>query len=275
MHYELCIVMDKDLSGKWAVVTGADGGIGIEFCRALARRGCSLVMVSVTNDPLRKAAFSIENEFGVEAIPFTIDLTDPASVSMIAAFLSTKNVEADFVINNAGIFSFRELTETSEAKIACFIDLHVRATTMLSLYFARRFRQRGCGRILNMSSMSCWMPMPGLAMYTSTKAYIRVFTRSLHYELKDYGASATVAAPGGIATSLFGLPDKLMRIAVAIGAVEKPDRFAEKAVKAMLKGKKQYINGFINRLAIFFIGIAPTWLRMQVKRRLLDKGITK
>ena len=119
------------------------------------------------------------------------------------------------------------------------------------------------------------MPMPGLAMYASTKAYIRVFTRSLHYELRDYGASATVAAPGGIATSLFGLPDRLMRLAVALGAVEKPDRFAEKAVKAMLRGRKQYINGLVNRLAIFFVGITPTWVRMQVKRRLLDKGITR
>lgn len=265
----------ESLSGKWAVVTGADGGIGIEFCRALACRGCSLVMVSITVEPLHKAAASIENEFQVKTIPFTLDLTDSAAVSMLAAFLSTRGVDPDFVINNAGIFSFRELAETSEAKINCFIDLHVRATTMLSLFFARRFKQRGSGRILNMSSMSCWMPMPGLAMYASTKAYIRVFTRSLHYELKDYGASATVAAPGGIATSLFGLPDNLMRIAVGIGAVERPDRFAEKAVRAMLKGKKQYINGFVNRLAIFFVGITPTWVRMQVKRRLLDKGITK
>ncbi|MDE5848094.1 MAG: SDR family NAD(P)-dependent oxidoreductase [Muribaculaceae bacterium] len=267
--------MNYALAGKWAVVTGADGGIGIEFCRALARRGCSLVMVSVTVDPLRRAAIDIENTFGVKAIPLTLDLTDQSAVSILAAFLSTKDVEADFVVNNAGIFSFRELVDTPDEKINCFIDLHVRATTMLSLYFARRFKQRGSGRILNMSSMSCWMPMPGLAMYASTKAYIRVFTRSLHYELKDYGATATVAAPGGIATSLFGLPDHLMRLAVAIGAVEKPDRFAEKAVKAMLKGKKQYINGFINRLAIFFVGITPTWVRMQVKRRLLDKGITK
>ncbi len=258
----------KSLSGKWAVVTGADGGIGIEFCRALARRGCSIVMVSITVEPLHKAAVSIENEFHVKAIPFTLDLTDPTAESMMAAFLSTRGVEPDFVINNAGIFSFRELAETPEAKINCFIDLHVRATTMLSLFFARRFKQKGCGRILNMSSMSCWMPMPGLAMYASTKAYIRVFTRSLHYELKDYGASATVAAPGGIATSLFGLPDNLMRIAVGIGAVEKPGRFAEKAVKAMLKGKKQYINGVVNRLAIFFVGITPTWIRMQVKRRM-------
>lgn len=265
----------ESLSGKCAVVTGADGGIGIEFCRALARRGCALVMVSVTVDPLRHASLALENEFGIKAYPFTLDLTDPHAESMLAAFLGANGLDPDFVINNAGIFSFRELADTADEKIRCFIDLHVRATTMLSLYFARRFKQRGSGRILNMSSMSCWMPMPGLAMYASTKAYIRVFTRSLHYELKDYGAYATVAAPGGIATSLFGLPDNLMKIAVGIGAVAKPDKFAENAVKAMLKGKKQYINGLLNRLAIFFIGITPTWLRMQVKRRLLDKGITK
>lgn len=265
----------ESLSGKWAVVTGADGGIGIEFCRAFARRGCSLVMVSITVEPLRQAAYSLEHEFGIKAYPFTLDLTDSQSVTMLAAFLMTRGVDPEFVINNAGIFSFRELADSSEAKINCFIDLHVRATTMFSLFFARRFKERGSGRILNMSSMSCWMPMPGLAMYASTKAYIRVFTRSLHYELKDYGASATVAAPGGIATSLFGLPDNLMRLAVGIGAVAKPDKFAEKAINAMLKGKKQYINGILNRLAIFFVGITPTWIRMQVKRRLLDKGITK
>ena len=267
--------MEKDLAGKWAVVTGADGGIGMEFCRVLARRGCSLVMVSVTVEQLRHAALSLEDAYGIQAFPYTLDLTDEAAESMLAAFLSTRGVDPDFVINNAGIFSFRELVDTPDEKIRCFIDLHVRATTMLSLHFARRFKARGSGRILNMSSMACWMPMPGLAMYASTKAYIRVFTRSLHYELKDYGATATVAAPGGIATSLFGLPENLMRIAVAIGAVEKPDRFAEKAIKAMLKGKRQYINGFVNRLAVFFVGITPTWMRMQVKRRLLDKGITK
>ena len=146
--------MNYELAGKWAVVTGADGGIGIEFCRALARRGCSLLMVSVTVDPLRHAAMEIADTFGVDAIPFTLDLTDTSAVSMLAAFLSTKNIEADFVVNNAGIFSFRELADTPEEKVGCFIDLHVRATTMLSLFFARRFREIGCGRILNMSSMS-------------------------------------------------------------------------------------------------------------------------
>lgn len=266
---------DKELNGKWALVTGADGGIGFELCRALARRGCSIVMASITTEPLRNAAANIEKEFSVSALPLTVDLTKENEVSIIAAFLLNRNIEIDFLVNNAGIFSFKELAETPDAKIECFIDLHVRATTMLSTYFARRFKARGSGRMLNMSSMSCWMPMPGLAMYAATKAYIRVLSRSLHYELKDYGATVTVATPGGIATDLFGLPDNLKRLALRLHAIEVPDTFAEKAIKAMLKGKKQYINGFINRIAIVFVACMPTCVRMQIKRRLLDKGIQK
>ncbi len=263
------------LPGKWGLVTGADGGIGFEICRSLARRGCSLVMVSVTTDPLRNAAMQIESEFSVKALPLTVDLTDEHSVSIIAAFLLSRNVDVDYLVNNAGVFSFNELALTPDTTIERFVDLHVRATTMLSAHFARIFRERGSGRMLNMSSMSCWMPMPGLAMYASTKAYIRVLSRSLHYELKDYGASVTVAAPGGIATDLFGLPDHLKRLAVRLGVLETPKKFAEKAVKAMLKGKKQYINGWLNRLSIVFVGATPTSVRMMVKHKLLDRGIRK
>lgn len=263
------------LSGRWGLVTGADGGIGLEICRALARRGCSLVMVSVTTNPLRNAALKIEKEFNVKALPLTTDLTDRHSVSIIAAFLLSRNIEIDYLVNNAGVFSFNELALTNDATIERFMDLHVRATTMLSVHFARIFRERGSGRMLNMSSMSCWMPMPGLAMYASTKAYIRVLSRSLHYELKDYGSSVTVATPGGIATNLFGLPDNLKRLAVRLGVLETPERFAEKAIKAMLKGKKQYINGLLNRISIVFVGMSPTWVRMLVKHKLLDRNIRK
>ena len=266
---------NKSLRGKVAVVTGADGGIGTEFCRALARRGADLVMVSIDGDGVTRRAEEITRTFGVRTWPMRLDLTDPDAGALLMSFIDARQIDPYILINNAGIFSFAPVLETPEKKLNTFVDLHVRAVVDLCRIFGQRMSAKGRGYILNMSSMSCWMPMPGLAMYASTKAYIRVFTRSLHYELRDYGATATVAAPGGIATSLFGLPDHLMRLAVGIGAVERPDRFAEKAVKAMLKGKKQYINGFINRLAIFFVGSTPTWIRMQVKHRLLDKGITK
>nr|QIM10879.1 hypothetical protein Muribac1_0880 [uncultured Muribaculaceae bacterium] len=112
-------------------------------------------------------------------------------------------------------------------------------------------------------------------MYASTKAYIRVFSRALHYEMKDYGVVVTVACPGGIATDLFGLPDNLKKLAVGLKVLDTPDRFAGKAIDRMLSGKKQYINGFINRLAIMTVGMTPTPVRMMVKHYLLDKGINR
>jgi len=264
----------RNIEGKWAVVTGASSGIGLCFCRELASRGCNLVMVSNQNF-LPECAAEISVEFGVSALPLYCDLTSSESLNEIESFLEGEDVEPDYLINNAGIFSFRSVADTPKSKIDCFIDLHVKAVTDLSRAFAIRFCKRNKGRILNMSSMSCWMPMPGIAMYSATKAYIRVFSRALHYEVRDYGVSVTVACPGGIATDLFGLPEKWKRFAVAIGVLMTPEKFARKAIDKMLQGKKQYINGWLNRFSIFFVSLMPTPVRMMVKHRMLDHDITR
>lgn len=265
----------NDLKGRLAVVTGASSGIGLCFCRTLAARGCDLVMISNQQVQLDECADTVAGEFGVKTYPLFQDLTLPMAEHAVTAWLDANGLDPDYLVNNAGIFSFLPVTDTPEGKIKAFIDLHVAAVTNLSRAFAIRFVKRGAGRILNMSSMSCWMPMPGIAMYSATKAYIRVFSRALHYELRDSGVSVTVACPGGIATDLFGLPKRLQKLAVNIGAIQRPEVFTEKAVDKMLKGKKQYINGLINRLAIFFIGITPTSIRMMVKHRMLDRGIIR
>lgn len=263
----------KDIKGKLAVVTGASGGIGLEFCKTLASRGADLLMISIDDAPLHEAALTIAKEYGVKTYPLTLNLCDKDSADMIFAYMENFKLEPYILVNNAGIFTFSPAIDISQKKIETFIELHITATTMLTLRFARYFKQVGAGYILNMSSMSCWMPMPGIAMYSSTKAYIRVFSRALHYEMKDYGVKVMVACPGGIATDLFGLPENLKKLALRIGAIARPDTFARKAIDRLLKGRKQYINGLINRIAIVFIGILPTSARMQIKRQMLDKGI--
>lgn len=263
----------KGLKGKWAVVTGASGGIGLEFCRALASRGCSLIMVAIEDELLHNRALEIKETYGTDALPLTIDLTDRGATVRILSFLEARNIEPYILINNAGIFTFSPIVEHAESRIDRFVDLHMRSLTLLCREFGERMKARGEGRILNMSSMSCWMPMPGIAMYSATKAYIRVFSRALHYELRDYGVSVTVACPGGIATDLFGLPEKWRKFAVGIGVLARPEKFAAKAIDRMLKGRRQYINGFLNRLSIVAVGMTPTWIRMLVKRRMLDKGV--
>ena len=268
-----------DLSGHLALVTGGAGGIGLEFAKVLASRGASLILADINGERLQTARnellSSAPSISGFNVFIFQIDLADANIVEKTESFCAQNHLEPDILINNAGIFSFLPIDETSEKKLNLFVDLHVRALTLLSQWFVKRRKEFHNGYLLNMSSMSCWMPMPGLAMYASTKSYIRVFSRALHYEMRDFGVGVTVACPGGIATDLFGLPEKWKKFAVAIGVLDTPERFARKAVKKMLKKKKQYINGALNRFSIFFIGILPTPVRMQVKRQLLDKGITR
>lgn len=263
------------LKGYTALVTGGSSGIGLEFCRTLASRGADIVMVSIQEKELLQACREISGTYGVRAFSLFLDLTSPDAPERIEEFIDGNGLGIDILVNNAGIFSFDNLTDTPARKINCFIDLHVRAVTAVSLLFARRMAARGHGYILNMSSMSCWMPMPGIAMYSATKAYIRVFTRALHYEMRDSGVSVTVACPGGIATDLFGLPEPLKRLAVNIRVLDTPQAFARKAVGKMLKKRKQYINGWLNRFSIFFVAVMPTPVRMLVKRRMLDRGIRR
>lgn len=263
------------LRGHTALVTGASSGIGLEFCRRLAEKGCNLVMVSNQPSELDRHAAEIAGRHGVTATPLCIDLTGGDCAEKLDQWLDRNAPRTDILINNAGIFAFRPVAEMEPERIQAFIDLHVRAVTMLSRMAARRFARLGGGRILNMSSMSCWMPMPGLAMYAATKAYIRVFTRSLAYETAEQGVHIMAACPGGIATSLFGLPPHLQRLAVRLGCLDTPERFTRRALGRLLRGRRQYINGLLNRISIVFVACLPARARLAVKHRLLDRGITR
>ena len=153
-----------DLKGLTALVTGGSSGIGLEFCRALAARGADIIMVSIQERELREECARLRDAYGVETCGMLLDLTAEDAADSIEAFLAEKGLDPDILVNNAGIFSFDKLLDTDPAKISRFIMLHVRAVTDLSLRFASRMERKGRGWILNMSSMSCWMPMPGIAM---------------------------------------------------------------------------------------------------------------
>lgn len=255
---------------RWAVVTGASSGIGFEFARQLAKKRFSLVLVSNQKKELDECAEHLRALYFVEALPFFADLSSPGSVAAITGFLTEREIVPEVLVNNAGIFDFRQVADLSESRIDIYIGLHVRSVTMLSVEIGRMMASRHHGYILNMSSMSCWMPMPGIALYSSTKAYIRAFSRAFRIEMKDSGVSVTVACPGGISTNLFGLSEKLRRLAVKIGVLVTPERFVKRALKKMFRRKAQYINGGLNRLSIVAVASLPEWARLKGKRLVFD-----
>lgn len=161
-----------------------------------------------------------------------MDLTATDAEDKILAFLRSNGIVPYLLVNNAGIFDFQAVEDLSPQRIDVYINLHIRAVTRLSRSIGTLMAGNGRGRILNMSSMSCWMPMPGIAMYSATKAYIRAFSRAYRIEMKDRGVSVTVACPGGIATNLFGLPSQLQRLGVRLGVLATPEAFVRQVHQA-------------------------------------------
>lgn len=256
---------------RLAIVTGGSSGIGYEFSRILAGKGWDILIVSNNRDQLKEAAEKITDESKTTPYGLYLDLSDPEATHVISAWLRDKGKVPHLLVNNAGIFDFTTIEDLSEERIRTYINLHILTTTLLSRQISCMMAEKGVkGYILNMSSMSCWMPMPGIALYSASKAYIRVMSRALGTELADKGISVTVACPGGIATGLFGLSPKLLRLGVKLGVLAAPDKFAEKALKKTFRRRRQYINGLINRIAILAVGITPFRIRRMIKHKLLD-----
>ena len=172
---------NKDLSAYTALVTGASSGIGLEYTRQLAARGANLVMVSIDREDLDREAKKIVDTSGVSVETICMDLAQPEAANKLYDHCRQKGIQIEILINNAGIFSFQEITRTDPKKIETMLQLHIGTVTRLSRLFAADMCNRKHGYILNMSSLSCWTPYPGIALYTATKAYIRVFTRALGY----------------------------------------------------------------------------------------------
>lgn len=266
------MAQERDCTGMTALVTGASSGIGLEFSRQLAERGANVVLVSNQRQELDSICAEFASEYPQQRfLSCYKDLSEPDCASYLLEYCNRNGVKVDILINNAGIFAFKEVLDMSEGHLNLFVDLHMRAVTLLCRVFAEDMKTRGGGYILNMSSMSCWTPMPGIAMYSATKSYIQVLSRSMYLELRDSGVSVTVACPGGIATDLFGLPKNLQDFAVKIGALATPRKFVRGALKRMFKRKQQYVNGLMNKLAVFIVPKLPVCVKMLVKYKLLDK----
>lgn len=255
-------------SAKTALVTGASSGIGLEYARQLAARHYRLILVSNEADPLQKAAEEIAGRYGTEVTPVCLDLAQPDSASTLYTYCRERQIEISLLINNAGIFSFRDIADTPPAKLACMLNLHMLTVTQLCRYFGEEMRKRKSGYILNMSSLSAWTPFPGIAAYAATKAYIRSFSRSFGLEMQPYGVTVLAVCPGAVATDLYRLPPDYQRLGLRLGILMSPERLVRKALKALFNKRHQLIPGCINRLFIPLVGLLPRPAIRFIKRKI-------
>ncbi|MFA5624889.1 MAG: SDR family NAD(P)-dependent oxidoreductase [Bradymonadales bacterium] len=252
----------------YALVTGASSGIGRAIALELAAGGADLLLLSNDEEGLKTLKASISRDFGVKVEILCMDLARANAAKKVLSFCQEHEITVDMLVNNVGVFSFGALACTPPERVEAMIALHISCSTALIQAFAPSLMERRRGYILNISSMSVWMPMPGIGVYNATKSYIRNLSLSLYYELKPYKVGVTVVCPGGIDTNLFNLPVKIRQLGVKLGFLMKPEKLAKKALRVCFKRRKHSVPGFLNHFLLFFMRCIPDCFIFLIMRKL-------
>ncbi len=210
--------------------------MGLEFARQLAARGYDLVLVSNQEQALADTARELSGPVSVRT-RFQ-DLAQERSADGLVAWCDAQGLVPDVIVNDAGMFFFKELQAEDLDRVQAMIHLHVTTITRLCLLFGARMKERGSGYILNVSSMAARLPVPGITVYSATKAYLRSFGRSLSYEMEPYGVGVTTVCPAAIATPLYNLDEKWMRIGVRTRFIHTPEWLVRRSLRAMFHRRR-------------------------------------
>ena len=238
-----------------ALITGGSSGMGLEFARQLAARGYDLVLVSNQEQALADAARELSGPVAVRTR--CQDLATATAADELFAWCRAEDLLPDVLVNDAGMFFFKELQAEDLDRVQAMINLHVTTVTRICLLFGQAMKSRGSGYILNVSSMAARLPVPGITIYSATKAYLRSFGRSYSYELRPYGVGMTTVCPAAIATPLYRLDEKKMRFGVRIGVIRTPQWLVRRALRALFRGRRVVSPAFMNIYLPALIALLP------------------
>lgn len=263
--------MENEGLRKYALVTGASSGIGLRYARALAREyRYNILLVSNQDKELQEAAVAIQNEYGVETRTLCMNLAESDAAEHIHAYCVENNLETEVLVNNAGMLIFQLLSDIPTAKIETMLMLHIVTMTKLCQLFGRDMAQRGKGYILNMSSMTAWMAMPGIQCYNATKGYVLNFSRAYWYEMKPCGVHVLAVTPGSTDTGLLPFNDRFARLLRTFGITMSPEKLTARALKVLFKTwRKRCMPGGWNYLIVPIINHLPDWIVFPAMRRFL------
>ena len=255
-----------------AIVTGASSGIGKEFVGLLLKEdGIDEMWAIGRNDERLKEV----KEFDKERVRiFSMDLTDRRNLDIIEALISSEDVNVKWLVNCAGYAKFCDYGGIDRYTSIDMIDLNINALVSMGL-ICLPYMEKGA-HIINMASQASFQPLPYQNIYSSTKAFVRNYTRALNVELKSKGVVATAVCPGWMQT-------RLIERAIVKGEkgtrvfphIVYPEVVAKKAIKDAKKSKDISIYGLYVKMSRVVAKLLPQkcmmgiWLKQQ---RLTEKN---
>jgi short-subunit dehydrogenase len=254
-----------------ALITGASAGIGRDFARRLANRARALVLVARREqrlNELRDELRSRNPQLNVHTR--TVDLCDKLQIDELVRWLGQNKIDIDFLINNAGLGDYGPVATSDFERDDRIIQVNVAALAFLTRLLLPQMIQRKRGAILNVSSSAGFLPIPGMAVYAASKAFVNSFTEALRAEVRGSGVVVTALCPGPVHTE-FGDMAKRPGREPETGpeftyvSVEETVRDALDAIES---DKPLVIPGVVMKLAMLLVRITPmSILRLALRLR--------
>jgi short-subunit dehydrogenase len=255
--------------GTTALITGASSGFGVEFARRFAERGADLVLVARREDRLTALADELSTKYGTTSTVIPLDLTEPDATARLVATLGAADIALSSVVNNAGFGTHGMFADLDPQRVDAEVALNVGAVVSLSRAFLPGLLERGDGALVNVASTAAFQPIPRMAVYGASKAFVLSFTEALAWEARDSGSSLKVLAlcPGPADTEFVDVADNADAM---FGRHETAEQVVETAMRALDRNRTpaSVISGRMNRVTAKSTGFAPRGLVLQTVGRM-------
>jgi short-subunit dehydrogenase len=259
----------KNLKGKWALVTGASSGFGVEFAKLLAERNANLVLVARRREPMARLAEHLKKTYFVNVVVEELDLAQAGACAELKCRLDLQNITVDVLVNNAGFGLHGNFVSQPLPRILEMLQLNMLAVTELTHIFAADMVKRRVGHILLVASLLGYQATPGYAAYAASKAYVLLLGEALHAELNPHGVGVTVLSPGAASTS-FGEIAGQSNTFVLRTLMMEPSLVARTGISAMLSRRASVIAGGLNKIVAFSNRFTPRQIQRMVMQKVMS-----
>jgi len=252
-----------------ALITGASGGLGLEFAKIHAKKGGDLVLIARSGDKLNQLKTELESQYGIAVHVIELDLSKPNAAQEVFTETQNKGLIIDCLINNAGIGTFGFFNDLDWKKEAQLLNLNMITLTHLTKLYLPKMVEQKRGFILNVASTAAFQPGPFMATYFASKAYVLHFSEALGNEVKSSGIKVSALCPPATQTSFFKSADMMDSSLTKGKKLPTAIEVAAYGYKSMLKGKSVAVYGLGNRIMASLVGFSPRSLVVKITRKMV------
>lgn len=250
----------KSFKGTTALITGASSGIGEAFARGLAARHANLILTARSEDKLDRLAKALSEEHGISVHVIPGDLSREDTPLRLYDQVRDKGLSVALLINNAGFGKWGHFLAEDYKTYQEMLRLNVNSLVALTYLFIPEMLKKGNGGVINVASTAAFQPVPYIATYSASKAFVLSFSEALYGEYQKQGLTILALCPGFTSTNFFAEAH-----ADTSGlSFETPEKVAEAGLNAFSKGQNYHISGTSNYMQSILPRILPRRLAIKV-----------